>query len=69
MSQITVDRVAVWNNVVLLPADAAAPAVRLIHSIRLRRPVWRTIKPCPFPGQVESRRAIEEDAERWDGMS
>ena len=68
MSQIMVDRVAVWNNVVSLPLGAAAPAVRLIRSLRQRRPVWRRIAPVPTPGHRNSRR-IHEDPERWDGMS
>jgi hypothetical protein len=68
MSQITVDRLAVWENLVPLPPNAAAPAVRLIHSLRRRGPVWRAVKCCTFGGPLESRR-IEEEAERWDGMS
>ena len=68
MSQITVDRVAVWNNVVFLPPGAAAPAARLIRSLRMRRPVWRRIAPVPTSGYRQSNR-MNEDAERWDGMS
>ena len=68
MSQITVDRVTKWDNVVLLPPGAAAPAVRLISSLRRHGPVWRQIKSQGFPERREPRR-MHEDAERWDGMS
>jgi hypothetical protein len=68
MSQITVDRIAAWNNVVFLPPGDAAPAERLIRSLRLRRPVWRRIPPLVDIGYREALR-IDEEAERWDGMS
>ena len=68
MSQITVDRIAVWDNIVLLPSAAAAPAARLIQSIRLRKPVWRQVRTMPIQEFPETWR-VDEEAERWDGLS
>ena len=67
MSQITVDRVRKWDNILSLPPGAAGPVIRSIRSIQ-RRPVRRQINHAPSHGYADYHR-LDEEPERWDGMS